>query len=45
VIFCTDPDSVMVSYRRYLENRLRASFGFEGCALRIYLRARKASDR
>ncbi len=44
VIFCTDPDSVKVSYRRYLENQLRASFGFEGCALRLHLRGRKASE-
>ncbi len=41
VIFCTDPDSVMVSYRRYLENRLRDSFGFEGCPLRVHLRGRR----
>ncbi len=44
VIFCTDPDSVMVSYRRYLENRLRASFGFEGSPLRVHLRRRRASE-
>jgi len=44
VIFCTDPDSVMVSYRRYLENRLRASFGFEGSPLRVHLRGRNASE-
>jgi GTPase len=43
VIFCTDPDSVMVSYRRYLENRLRDSFGFEGCPLRLHLRGRRTS--
>ena len=43
VIFCTDPDSVMVSYRRYLENRLRDSFGFEGCPLRVHLRGRRTS--
>ena len=43
VIFCTDPDSVLVAYRRYLENRLRDSFGFEGCPIRVHLRGRKAS--
>ncbi|HIF99668.1 MAG TPA: ribosome biogenesis GTPase Der [Myxococcales bacterium] len=43
VIFCTDPDSVLVSYRRYLENRLRESFGFEGAPLRVHLRRRKQS--
>ena len=43
VIFCTDPDSVLVSYRRYLENRLRESFGFEGAPLRLHLRRRKAT--
>ena len=43
VLFCTDPDSVMVSYRRYLENRLRAAFGFEGSPLRVHLRQRRSS--
>jgi GTP-binding protein len=40
VLFCTDPDSVLPSYQRFLENRLRESFGFEGSALRLHLRAR-----
>jgi GTP-binding protein len=44
VIFCTDPDSVLVSYRRYLENRLRESFGFEGAPLKVHLRRRKRSS-
>ena len=42
IIFCTDPESVGVSYRRYLENQLRSSFGFEGSPLRLHLRARKS---
>ena len=43
-IFCTDAESILPSYRRYLENRLRKTFGFEGTPLRLYLRSRR-SDR
>jgi len=43
VIFCTEPESVGVSYQRYLENQLRDSFGFEGSPLRLHLRARKGT--
>jgi GTP-binding protein len=39
-LFCTDPKAVMTSYRRFLENRLREDFGFEGTPLRLSLRAR-----
>ena len=40
VLFCTEPDSVRRSYRRFLENQLRESFGFAGAPLRLRLRAR-----
>ena len=40
-LFCTDPDSIQESYKRYLENRLRESFGFEGVPIRVRLRARR----
>jgi GTP-binding protein len=40
VLVCTDPDAIQSSYRRFLENRLRESFDFEGAPLRLQLRAR-----
>ena len=35
VVFCNYPELVHFSYLRYLENRLRESFGFEGCPIDI----------
>jgi GTP-binding protein len=43
-LFCSSPDNVGVAYRRYLENRLRESFGFEGTPIRLVLRARRDED-
>src|ERR1700716_2473073 len=40
VLFVNDPDLSHFSYRRYLENQIRAAFGFEGVPLRILLRTR-----
>jgi GTP-binding protein len=39
-LFCTEPESVQPAYRRFLENRLRERFGFEGIPIRLRLRAR-----
>jgi GTP-binding protein len=41
VFFCTDADSVLPSYRRFLENRLRETFGFAGTPIRLILRNRR----
>jgi GTP-binding protein len=40
VFFCNDPEGIHFSYRRYLENALRAEFGFEGTPIRMSFRAR-----
>ncbi len=40
VVFCSDPKAIQTSYVRFLENRLRESFGFEGTPVRVLLRAR-----
>ena len=40
VVFCSDPKAIQTSYVRFLENRLRESFGFEGTPVRVRLRAR-----
>ena len=41
VIWANSPDGVPVSYKRYLENRLRDTYGFEGTPLRIQVRQKR----
>jgi GTP-binding protein len=41
VFFCNDPQAIHFSYRRYLENELRASCGFEGTPIRMSFRGRE----
>lgn len=38
------PDAVAPSYRRFLENRIREEYGFEGTPIRTVIRARKGHD-
>jgi GTP-binding protein len=46
VFFTNVATSFHFSYTRYLENRLREEFGFEGTPIRMHVRARrKASER
>jgi len=40
ILFSNYPQSVTEPYRRFLANQLRDAFGFEGTAIRIFLRAR-----
>jgi GTP-binding protein len=40
VFFASDASAVHFSYRRYLENRLRESFGFDGTPIRLVFRDR-----
>jgi GTPase len=42
VFFARDAGSVHFSYRRYLENRLRETFGFDGTPIRLVFRERAA---
>ncbi len=44
VFFVNDPQALHFSYERYLENQLRAAFGFKGTAIRMYFRARPKSE-
>jgi len=44
IIFVNDPELMHFSYLRFIENRLRESFGFEGTPLRLVVRARKEED-
>ena len=36
--FCNLPQYIKAPYKRFLENRLREHFDFEGCPIQIYLR-------
>jgi GTP-binding protein len=40
-VFVNDPELMHFSYERFLENQIRASFGFLGTPIKIYARARK----
>jgi GTP-binding protein len=40
-MFCNDPKFAHFSYTRYLENRMRETFDFEGSPLNIIYRQRK----
>jgi GTP-binding protein len=45
VFFVNDPKLLHWSYQRYLENQLRALFGFPGTPLRLVFRSREESAR
>jgi GTP-binding protein len=45
VFFVNDPELVHFSYERFLENRLRAAFGFEGTAVRLVFRSTRATAK
>ncbi|NEW06096.1 ribosome biogenesis GTPase Der [Paenibacillus sp. SYP-B3998] len=44
VFFVNEPELMHFSYERYLDNKIRAAFGFEGTPIRILSR-RKSSDK
>ncbi|MBR1441176.1 MAG: ribosome biogenesis GTPase Der [Lachnospiraceae bacterium] len=44
VIFVNDKKLMHFSYQRYLENRIRESFGFRGTPMRFIIRERKEKD-
>jgi GTPase len=44
-LFVNDTALMMPTYERYLENRLREEFGFEGTAIRFVLRARSEKEQ
>jgi GTPase len=45
VFFVNDPQALHFSYERYLENQLRAAFGFKGTGIRMFFRARTQTER
>jgi len=44
VLFVNDPELMHFSYERYLENRIRAAFGFEGTPIRILTRRKSEEE-
>lgn len=44
VIFVNDPDLMHFSYLRFIENKLRETFGFEGAPIRIIPRSRNEKE-
>lgn len=44
IFFVNDPEIMHFSYLRFLENKLRESFGFEGTPLKMVVRGRKEED-
>ena len=45
VIFVNDKELMHFSYTRYLENRIRETFGFRGTALKFIIRERKEKEQ
>ena len=45
VIFVNDRELMHFSYTRYLENKIREAFGFQGTSLKFFIRERKEKGR
>ncbi len=45
IFFVNDAELVHFSYRRYLENRIRQAFGFEGTPLKMVFRNREQDEK
>jgi GTP-binding protein len=41
IIWTNSPDALKAPYRRYLENRLRDTYGFDGTPVRIWIRKKR----
>ena len=41
ILFVNNPEFIHFSYRRYLENRVRQAFGFEGTPIHFILRIKQ----
>ncbi|MDD4588528.1 MAG: ribosome biogenesis GTPase Der, partial [Heliobacteriaceae bacterium] len=42
ILFVNKGELLHFSYKRYIENRLREAFGFEGSPLRLFIRERQS---
>ena len=45
VIFCNEPEIMHFSYQRYLENKLREAFGFQGTPINLIVRGKNEEDQ
>jgi GTP-binding protein len=45
VIIASDPEKIHFSYRRYVANQLRKTFGFEGVPVRVKYKARRRREQ
>lgn len=45
VIFVNDKELMHFSYTRYLENKIRETFGFRGTSLKFFIRERKEKEK
>lgn len=43
-LFVNDPELMHFSYERFLENKIRAAFGFEGTPIRIFTRKKSGDE-
>ncbi len=44
VVYANYPESIHFSYKRYVQNRLRETFGFRGTPVRVFFRGRKRRE-
>ena len=44
VIFVNDKELMHFSYTRYIENKIREAFGFQGTPLKFIIRERKGEE-
>ena len=44
VLFVNNKELMHFSYQRYIENRIRETFGFAGTPIRIFIRERKEKE-
>lgn len=44
IVFVNDPELMHFSYLRFIENKLRETFGFEGAPIKIIARSRKENE-
>ncbi|ABO49694.1 small GTP-binding protein [Desulforamulus reducens MI-1] len=44
ILFVNEPEIMHFSYQRYLENKIRDTYGFKGTPIRFFLRKREGKD-
>ena len=44
IVMASDPDKIHFSYRRYVVNQIRKTFGFDGVPVRVFYKARRRRE-